>query len=327
MGKSCGVAAEMNALCLRTGSSSLFLKRSSSFFKRSPLIDGSQRRRCLSVASLRSYLPRGYDVIEEDLMREFFVERLESGDLISKVSDLLWRKDSLNLQAEGENAAMEGLRSSAQSAQTEGVDDGDGFLKLAKAREWVLGDDDAPNNRKTIARDVKNDSDKRRKLNLLRYAALKKELTLLTIGLGAACSCYCLVTISPEAAISYVSGALLSCLYLQLLANHVDNLSKEEVPSIFLQKKSKKIGIRSEDLQSTFERTVRGCGIALSSPRLVFPAAIYGLWALSNQFFHDYFDFQLLFGMLGLFAYKAAALVQVYRDNKDLNLILPEDDI
>lgn len=28
--------------------------------------------------------------------------------------------------------------------------------------------------------------------------------------------------------------------------------------------------------------------------------------------------------MLGLFAYKAAALVQVYRDNEDLELIFPD---
>lgn len=30
--------------------------------------------------------------------------------------------------------------------------------------------------------------------------------------------------------------------------------------------------------------------------------------------------------MVGIFAYKAAALVQVYRDNEDLQLIFPEDN-
>jgi hypothetical protein len=35
---------------------------------------------------------------------------------------------------------------------------------------------------------------------------------------------------------------------------------------------------------------------------------------------------QLVPGMMGFFAYKAAALVQVYRANDDLRLILPDDD-
>ncbi|XP_022855660.1 uncharacterized protein LOC111376884 isoform X2 [Olea europaea var. sylvestris] len=86
-----------------------------------------------------------------------------------------------------------------------------------------------------------------------------------------------------------------------------------------------RIGIRSQDLQDLFERTVKGSGIALSSPRLVILAAIYGLWELSQHFGHDIFDFQLVPAMVGLFAYKAAALVQVYRDNEDLQFIFPDN--
>lgn len=55
-----------------------------------------------------------------------------------------------------------------------------------------------------------------------------------------------------------------------------------------------RIGIRSEDLQDTLEKTLKGSGIALSSPRLVIPAAIYGLWELSQHFTHDIFDFQVI---------------------------------
>lgn len=55
-----------------------------------------------------------------------------------------------------------------------------------------------------------------------------------------------------------------------------------------------RIGIRSEDLQDFFERSVKGSSIALSSPRLVIPAAIYGLWELSQHFTHDLFDFQVM---------------------------------
>lgn len=55
-----------------------------------------------------------------------------------------------------------------------------------------------------------------------------------------------------------------------------------------------RIGIRSEDIQTVFEKSVKGSGIALSSPRLVIPAAIYALWILSHKFLaNDFFDFQV----------------------------------
>ncbi|KAK9279449.1 hypothetical protein L1049_013128 [Liquidambar formosana] len=204
----------------------------------------------------------------------------------------------------------------------------DGFLKLTRTHEWVLGDTSAPVNKKAIAKELRDDSERRKRMNLLNYEAIKRELLLLSVGIGTACSGYCLVALSVQAAISYAAGSSFqcSCLYLQLLYQHVDNLSKETVPQIFMQKKSKKIGIRSDDLKDFVERSVKGSGMALSSPRLVIPAAIYGLWVLSHQhFFSDLFDFQIVPAMFGMFAYKAAALVQVYRDNEDLQFIFPEN--
>lgn len=155
---------------------------------------------------------------------------------------------------------------------------------------------------------------------------LKREILLLSVGIGTACSGYCLIVLSAQAAISYAAGVLFSCLYLQLLYQHADNLSKEAVPQIFMKKKSKKIGIRSQDLEDLLEKTIKGSGIALSSPRLVIPAAIYGLWILSQHFAGDFFDFQLVPAMFGMFAYKAAALVQVYRDNEDLQFVFPDNE-
>ncbi|XLU34882.1 hypothetical protein S245_070948, partial [Arachis hypogaea] len=69
------------------------------------------------------------------------------------------------------------------------------------------------------------------------------------------------------------------------------------------------IGIRSEDLEDSLELLIKGCSMFLSFPRLVIPAAIYGISVLSHQYFtNDIFDFQ------------AAVLVQVNRDNEDLQL-------
>ncbi|XP_061978589.1 uncharacterized protein LOC133699371 [Populus nigra] len=123
-------------------------------------------------------------------------------------------------------------------------------------------------------------------------------------------------------------AASIACLYLQLLYQQADNLSREIVPSIFGQKKYNKklqIGVRSEDLRDSPEKSIKGSGIALSSPRLVMPAAIHGLRVLSHQYFaNDPFDFQLVPAMSGVFVYKAAALVQAYRDNDDLKLVFPD---
>ncbi|KDO58294.1 hypothetical protein CISIN_1g0263571mg, partial [Citrus sinensis] len=117
------------------------------------------------------------------------------------------------------------------------------------------------------------------------------------------------------------------CLYLQLLFQHADRLSKEMVPQIFMQKKSKEIGIRSEDLKYFLERSFKGSSLALSSPRLVIPATIYGLWVLSHRYFANaFFDFQIVAAMFGMLVYKAAVLVQVYRDSEDLQLVFPENE-
>ncbi|XP_075491208.1 uncharacterized protein LOC142529544 isoform X3 [Primulina tabacum] len=154
---------------------------------------------------------------------------------------------------------------------------------------------------------------------------LKREQLLLTVGIGTACTGYCLVALSVQAAASYAVGVVFSCLYFQLLCKHADNISSDIVPQIFTKKRTKRIGIRGEDLKDSFERSVKGASIALSSPRLVIPAAIYGLWEFSQHFSHNVFDFQLLPAMVGLFAYKAATLVQVYRDNEDLRFIFPDN--
>ncbi|RVW86691.1 hypothetical protein CK203_039831 [Vitis vinifera] len=189
------------------------------------------------------------------------------------------------------------------------------------------------------------------------HPVLKREILLLSVGIGTACSGYCLIVLSAQAAISYAAGVLFSrysqtdghfvnpiniCLFLpfanrgcrdcvQLLVppafvSTCGHLSKEAVPQIFMKKKSKKIGIRSQDLEDLLEKTIKGSGIALSSPRLVIPAALYGLWILSQHFAGDFFDFQLVPAMFGMFAYKAAALVQVYRDNEDLQFVFPDNE-
>ncbi|KAG0597987.1 hypothetical protein M758_12G035700 [Ceratodon purpureus] len=165
----------------------------------------------------------------------------------------------------------------------------------------------------------------RRRKGFEEYEALKKDLSSTMIGVAAAVDAYIFLTLTPQTGISYTIGALGSYLYLQLLYRHADSVSEENIAEIFQRRRKKTIGIRSSDVQESFEKTIRGCGISLSSPRLVIPAALYSLWAISIHFTgtsSDSFHLEVTPLMLGFFAYKAAALIQAYRDNKDLLMII-----
>ncbi|KAM5585156.1 hypothetical protein ABKV19_004516 [Rosa sericea] len=276
----------------------LFRVVCSSFPATPPIPHRSLSTRNPSVSALRTGPSPVSELAEEDVLQTFFKERQLNGDFVSRLSDVFWQREFTNL-VDGDDVGDIDDTTTQQQAEEQVVNDSGGFLKLSATNEWVLGDRSAPINKKAIAKAMQNDSERRKKLNLLQYEA---------------------------GAVSYATGVLFSCLYLKLLYQHVDNISREAVPQIFRQKKSKKIGIRSQDLEDFLEKLIKGCGMALSSPRLVLPAAIYGLWILSHQYVSsDLFDFQLVPAMVGLFVYKAAALVQVYRDNEDLQLIFPDD--
>ncbi|GAA0154974.1 hypothetical protein LIER_12807 [Lithospermum erythrorhizon] len=272
-----------------------------------------------------SLLKTSISPVEDEVMVDFLKEREVNGDLIAKVFDRIFLKSDASVSL---NDAFESSDELAEviSQEAKGEENNGGFLKLTTTNEWLSGGDEAPVNRKLTMKEIRDNSERRKRLNLLKYEVLKKELLLLTVGIGTACSGYCLVAFSFQAALSYATGVLFSCLYFQLLCKYADNLSKEAVPQIFMQKKAKKIGIRTEDLEDAFEKIVRGSGMALSSPRLVIPVAIYGLWELSQHLTLDLFEFQIVPAMVGIFAYKAAALVQVYRDNEDLQFIFPETE-
>lgn len=258
-------------------------------------------------------------------MQIFVNDRQINGDFVSKIYDNLWRKDVLRFADKEVMVGEEQIQQTDLELEGGKIEIDDGFLKLSKTMEWVSSENIAPINKKFATKKRADDGEKRKKVNNLKYEVLKGELMLLTVGIGAACAVCCLISLSTEAAISYSVGVLLSCLYLQLLCTCTDNISKASIPRIFIHKKVRKIGITSDDMVNTLEKALNGTNMALSSPRLVIPVSIYGLWALSHQYV-SIFDFQLVPAMLGFFAYKAAALVQVYRDNEDLGMVFPDSD-
>ncbi|XP_020583060.1 uncharacterized protein LOC110026460 [Phalaenopsis equestris] len=277
-------------------------------------------------AGIPSSALSGSEVAGEEIVQMFLKERQTDGDFVTKVYDNLWRKYELKFVDPKVNIREEQIRQiDLLKVEVDELEENTEFLKLTKNMDWISSENTAPVNKKLLTKKWKDEGEKRKKVNMLKYEALKGELLLLTVAVGAACCVYCFINLSTEAAISYAIGVLLSCLYLQLLYHHIDKLSKESVPRIFIQKRAKKIGIRSEDLKNMLEKTLSGSSMALSSPRLVIPATIYGLWVICHQYLNN-FDFQLAPAMVGFFAYKAAALVQVYRDNENLRIVFPDDE-
>ncbi|KAL9274749.1 hypothetical protein AKJ16_DCAP07443 [Drosera capensis] len=286
-----------------------------SFFSSSPFSPLCNHRflasKTLSASALNTSRPVG-EAAEEEVLEAFFLDRKLNGDFVTKASDLIFLKAS-DVVLKEDPRKDDILQAATSRPMREGVLDesDDGFLKLSRTQEWVLGDGVVPFNEKS-------------------YVKLKRELLLLTIGTGTAGTGYCLITLSIQAAASYAIGVAFSCLYLKLLCKHVDNLSSDSIPQIFTPKKSGKkmlTGITSGDVKDTLEKWVKGSGFALSSPRLVIPATIFGLWFLSHQYLTSgFFDFQITPAIFGMFAYKGAALVQIYRDNEELKFDFPEKD-
>ncbi|XP_020198081.1 uncharacterized protein [Aegilops tauschii subsp. strangulata] len=321
-----------------------------------PLGLACRPRRLPRASALRYSSLQAGDSLGEDVLRMFLEDRQENGDFVSKVADMVLRRNDTDLEV------LEATMDQGNAADVGQPDDfrddvmSEGVVGFEATGDFVSAEDSLTMRRRLSALAGLKESDKRKEFNLLRYEAvifttsvsssdafsrkkksypaahvsrflqIKDELLLLTVGIGAACTIYCVLVFSLEAGISYAFGVAFSWLYLQLLYRHADNLSKEDVPEVFLKKKVKKIGIRSEDLKDTLEKTLGGSLFVLSSPRLIIPAVIFGLSTFSSHFQNNIFNFELVPGMMGFFAYKAATLVQVYRDNDDLRLILPDDD-
>ncbi|CAI7842940.1 unnamed protein product, partial [Closterium sp. NIES-54] len=116
---------------------------------------------------------------------------------------------------------------------------------------------------------------------------LKRQLSQTAIGVGAAGTLYCFLGISIQTAISYGIGSAASCLYLLLLFNDTDTVAPEDLPPAFLidRNKPKRKGlVDSLATVDSPQKLVQGAQLALSSRRLLVPAALVLLWSFSLQF-------------------------------------------
>ncbi|EFJ23580.1 hypothetical protein SELMODRAFT_103361 [Selaginella moellendorffii] len=254
----------------------------------------------------------------QEFFEAFLRSRRGNVDFISRASDILWKKE---LQEEDE-AKLEQIRTrlaekQKASAPLYDTDDDSsesgGFLRLSQAKNWSLGlDSTAPANYNQKLLEAEKERDDFRRKCLLDYEALKRELSLVTLGVGLVTGVYCLAFLSTEVCQSPSFS-------------YFDKTSELTVPQIFTQRKRRKtIGFTSNDLRDSVEKNLQGIRFALSSPRLLLVVAFYGLWLGSSQLCQDLpFKLEIAPMLLGFFAYKAAALVQAYRDNKDLLITFP----
>ncbi|PWZ19590.1 hypothetical protein Zm00014a_043153 [Zea mays] len=130
-----------------------------------PLCAALARRPLPRTSALRysSLEAQARDTIGEEVLRMFLKERQLHDDFVTKISDMVWRRNGGNVDA------------------VEATTDQGSAIEVAQPEDnW------------------QNESDKRKELNLLKYEALKDELLLLTTGIGAACSLYCLLVFSLE---------------------------------------------------------------------------------------------------------------------------------
>lgn len=162
----------------------------------------------LSVSVSRASAQPLSELAEDDVLRVFLRERQLNGDFISKACDKFWQRGVAEFVDVDDDKLSDIPQGSEQVMES---DNNGGFLKLSRTQEWVLGENAAaPMNRKAIAKALQDDSDRRKRLNLLEYEALKRELMLLSVSIGAACTGYCLVVLSVQAAVSYAIGVLFS---------------------------------------------------------------------------------------------------------------------
>ncbi|GJP56532.1 hypothetical protein CLOM_g15596 [Closterium sp. NIES-68] len=162
--------------------------------------------------------------------------------------------------------------------------------------------------------------EEQRQLTMREYGDLKRQLSQTAIGVGAAGTLYCFLGISIETAISYSIGSAASCLYLLLLFTDTDTIGPEDLPPAFLidRRKPKRKGL-VDSLASVDspQKLLEGAQLALSSRRLLVPAALVVLWALSRHFTGDdpntlHIQFAPLF--IGFLSYKIAVLLFTIQD-------------
>nr|CAB3500974.1 unnamed protein product [Digitaria exilis] len=83
------------------------------------------------------------DSIGEEVLRMFLEERQLHGDFVTKISDMVWRRNGANVDAVEATADQGSGSDVAQDEDAQEFED-EGVLRLAATIDWVSGDSSAP---------------------------------------------------------------------------------------------------------------------------------------------------------------------------------------
>ncbi|VAI06152.1 unnamed protein product [Triticum turgidum subsp. durum] len=128
----------------------------------------------------------------------FLEDRQTNGDFVSKVTDMVLRRNDTGLDV------LEATTDQGNAADVGQPDDfrddvmSEGVVGFEATGDFVSAEGSLTVRRRLSALAGLKESDKRKEFNLLRYEAIKDELLLLTVGIGAACTIYCVLVFSLE---------------------------------------------------------------------------------------------------------------------------------
>ncbi|KAL0906838.1 hypothetical protein M5K25_025364 [Dendrobium thyrsiflorum] len=123
------------------------------------------------------------------------------------------------------------------------------------------------------------------------YVKLKKNLQVLTLGIGGIGVISAYVSYSPEIAASFGAGLIGSLIYIRMLGNTIDSMA------------------------AGAKGLVKG---AVGQPRLLVPVAIVMIYNRWNEILvpdHGFMHLELIPMLVGFFTYKVATLVQAIQDS------------
>lgn len=135
---------------------------------------------------------------------------------------------------------------------------------------------------------------KDREASIIRFQNLKNDLLLYTVGIGALCDVTAYVTYSPEVTASYAAGLVGAILYIRMLSSSVEALGENSVGG-----------------------AAKG---AIGQPRILVPVILVMVFNRWNNIVapnYGVMELQLIPMLVGFFTYKAATLIQTFKEVMD----------
>eukprot|EP00246_Nothoceros_aenigmaticus_P003616 TRINITY_DN14801_c0_g1_i1.p1 TRINITY_DN14801_c0_g1~~TRINITY_DN14801_c0_g1_i1.p1 ORF type:complete len:159 (+),score=17.81 TRINITY_DN14801_c0_g1_i1:704-1180(+) len=141
--------------------------------RRSQIRRDASRLRPFKILCFSSQHSNENDLSAQEFFQSFLRSRRARSDVVSRASDLLWKREVEEMDDARLGVVQEKL---SQIQKIHEEDENSSFFKLSQARSWSLGVDDAPTN--TGRREVEKGRarEDRKRQSMLEYEAVSSEL-------------------------------------------------------------------------------------------------------------------------------------------------------